>query len=81
MIENAFQEAWSLENRKTEDNTDLEQIGCVDRGNRRYILFQDTSGSYWYKTMIKKNNTYLPEEEAIFGQKKKPGKRPRQVHR
>lgn len=71
----AFEEAWSLENRQahTEDDTEVSQIGIRDRGNRRYVLFKDTSGNYWYKTMIKTNGIYVPEEEAIFGTKKKAG--------
>lgn len=79
----AFKEAWSLENRQahTSEESEIKQIGAIDEGNRRYILFRDTSGAYWYRTLIKVNDTYLPEQEAIFGAKKKPGRQPRQIHR
>lgn len=79
----AFVEAWSIENRQahTSDESDVKRIGVIDRGNRRYILFQDTSGAYWYRILIKVNDAYLPEQEAIFGKKKKPGRQPRQIHR
>lgn len=82
-LKEAFREAWSVENRQahTSDESELKKIGIIDSGNRRYILFQDISGAYWYRTLIKVNDAYLPEQEAIFGKKKKPGRQSRQIHR
>lgn len=70
-LNKALKEAWNLENSSAHgvDDPDVEEIGIVDKGERRYILLKDTSGRYWYQMMIRVDGIYVSEEEAVFGRK------------
>ena len=40
-------------------------------GNRKYTYYKDDHGSFWFTVSIATDQGILPEEEAIFGKRKK----------
>ena len=40
-------------------------------GNRKYTYYKDSQGSFWFKVSIATEQGVLPEEQAIFGKRRK----------
>lgn len=66
----AWKNAWSIESREgTGDLEVIAQMKSPGVENRVYIIFRDTTGRYWYKTVFQGEEGLLSEEEHIFGRK------------
>jgi hypothetical protein len=64
-LEEAWNNARSIESLPEEEN--ISRIGEIRKENRIYVLYQSTTGKYWYKTEIIIDGHRLTEAEAVFG--------------
>lgn len=65
---------YSMENRAAHEAADrrIEYIGSLLQGNRIYDYYEDDEGGYWFENrMYLPNGTAVPEEEYIFGRRRK----------
>lgn len=71
-MEECLKQAYTYENRAGHDKEHLQTsfIGRLVRpGGRIVDLYQDTSGSYWFKELRDTPDGIVTLEEAIFGRK------------
>lgn len=73
LLEPAFQNAYSIESRSGHGAEDLEveYIGTIQKKNRLYLMYMDSVGDYWYKTLIQTTQGSKTLYQAIFGRKEK----------
>lgn len=72
-LESAFKNAYSMENMSGHGAEDLEveYIGTIQKKNRLYLMYMDSVGGYWYKTLIQTPQGSKSLYQAIFGRKEK----------
>jgi hypothetical protein len=74
-VEEKLSRAWSMENmdKHKEDIRNTVYVGMCVRGRRVYRVYEDDTGSTWYKTCYVDPITgeILSDEEKIFGKKLK----------
>ena len=73
LLEPAFKNANSIENMAGHgaEGVEVEYIGTVQKKNRLYLLYMDSVGGYWYKTLIQTPQGSQTLYQAIFGRKEK----------
>lgn len=78
-LQNAWEQAYSMENMAAHEaeGRQAEYVGSMSKGKRIYDFYRDDAGAYWYLVrIILVTGEVVPEQEAIFGKKKKrSGKR------
>lgn len=69
-LDEYLKNAFSIENMAGHDaeGREVKEIGSIIKGKRKFIIYKDSEGAYWYKSLIDIGSGSFAEEEiAIFG--------------
>lgn len=58
-----------------DDSGELREAGQEQIGKRIYVYYCDSAGRYWYRNMIMTDHGPVTEYEAIFGPRRRAGRR------